>query len=81
MCSVHFDDRYKKKTLQQTLLGYSPKNCRYLTDDAVPTKFLPSVVPRNVSNDTQREARNEQRCRKRLVDELINQPNTSEATR
>lgn len=35
------------KTLQQTLLHYSPKNCRRLSDDAVPTEHLPTTGSKN----------------------------------
>lgn len=41
VCSVHFEENSLKKTMQQEMLGYTPKRgYRSLCEDAVPTLFI-----------------------------------------
>ena len=41
ICSLHFEDKFNYKSMQQIILGYSPKNRRRLVSTAIPTIKIP----------------------------------------
>ncbi|XP_050064625.1 uncharacterized protein LOC126553519 isoform X2 [Aphis gossypii] len=49
VCSLHFSNDNYFKPLIQTMLNYSPQNCRKLKADAIPTLNLPGdeLIPSN----------------------------------
>ncbi|GAB6021328.1 hypothetical protein CHUAL_003938 [Chamberlinius hualienensis] len=74
ICSAHFDKSDFCESLRHRLLGYSPRNCRNLKPDAIPTVKVPlrKDLP---SSSTKRSVRVEKRTRKRITKEILDQSN------
>ena len=78
ICSEHFTAEDIHKPLQQVLLGYSPKKCRKLKEDAVPTQKLLRDKPDDTASARARSGRQAVRCRKSIIAEILSESKLNE---
>lgn len=69
ICDKHFVPTDYVRNLKHELLGYSPKSCRKLKDDAVPSVNLPTEE--SIPPSTSRQARFDVKLRKTIVKNLL----------
>ncbi|CAH0562910.1 unnamed protein product [Brassicogethes aeneus] len=79
ICLKHFKNSDYARNLKHELLGYSPKNCRLIKPEAVPTENLPRKSSCSTagpsSSTTSRDVRAEKKNRSQLVDILLSNQN------